>query len=165
MEKSLIISSYYELALNASKPVIFVVISVLVVALVYSSISAFNVFALVPDEAPPNAECVSFGGNLVTYRCCWTETDPDDPEGIELYYCHICPPSGRCGEKFPASSAPTPPVFDPTAPLQVGVLEQPEQPLFGGQNDAGVPPTGGIEQTKTILGVCIISKITISSCA
>jgi hypothetical protein len=27
-----------------------------------------------------------------------------------------------------------------------GVAEQPEQPLFGGQNDAGVPPTGGVGQ-------------------
>ena len=30
-----------------------------------------------------------------------------------------------------------------------GLAEQPEQPLFGGQNDAGVPPTGGIEQPPT----------------
>jgi hypothetical protein len=52
-------------------------------------------------------------------------------------------------EKQSLEQPPTPPTFDPTAPLQGGVLEQPEQPLFGGQNDAGVPPTGGIEQPPT----------------
>jgi hypothetical protein len=44
----------------------------------------------------------------------------------------------------------TPPTIDENIiPGDTGVLEQPEQPLFGGQNDAGVPPTGGIEQPPT----------------
>jgi hypothetical protein len=43
----------------------------------------------------------------------------------------------------------TPPIDENIIPGDTGVLEQPEQPLFGGQNDAGVPPTGGIEQPHT----------------
>jgi hypothetical protein len=125
-----------------------VVISVLVVALIYSSTSAFNVFGLVPDEAPSNAECHSFGtqvSNLITWRCCWTETDPNDPDGIELYWCQYCTRHG-CDPKKPASQGrPT----GPAAPLQEGVLEQPEQPPLFGRNEAAVPPTGGIVQPFT----------------
>jgi hypothetical protein len=50
-------------------------------------------------------------------------------------------------EQPPTPSLPTPPTTgEGISPGQGGVAEQPEQPLFGGQNDADVPPTGGIEQ-------------------
>ena len=61
----------------------------------------------------------------------------------------------NCGERYIAMTAeePTPmPTPAPTVPgsfPEDGVLEQPEQPLFGGQNDVGVPPTGDIEQPPT----------------
>jgi hypothetical protein len=130
-----------------TKPAIFVVTSVTVVALVYSSISTFNLFA-VPSEVPGTYKCEVTEDPF--QKCCWTEKDPDDPEGIELYYCQTCNRlTGQCSDKYP-NLAPTPPTIDPTAPLQGGVLEQPEQPpLFGGQNEGAVPPTGGIEQPPT----------------
>jgi hypothetical protein len=138
-----------------NKPLVLVLISVLIIALVYSSISAFNALA-VPSEIPSNADCWTQpskapGGYITT--CCWSETDPGDPEGIELEYCQGCdydPSTKTVGDCTPkVQQGPNPPPSGPLAPLQGGVLEQPEQPLFGGQNDAGVPPTGGIEQPPT----------------
>jgi hypothetical protein len=66
-------------------------------------------------------------------------------------YCQTCTSSGPgnldCKPKQVQLTAP------PTTGENVlpggGVLEQPEKPLFGGQNDAGVPPTGGTEQPPT----------------
>jgi hypothetical protein len=132
--------------LNASKPLIFVVISVLVVALVYSSISAFNVFAVQRGDAPPDADCEVDVFSDTSY-CCWTETDPGDPEGIELNYCQSCSTNG-CNPKRPdrrpegpttgeeispgvtggLEQPATPRPFDPTAPLQGGVLQQQQTP-------------------------------------
>jgi hypothetical protein len=110
--------------------------------------SVFNVFAA-PNAAPSNAECKEYttsipGQGFTTVTdCCWTETDPDDPEGIELYYCQECTQNG-CAEKRPASQGPTRPPSGPVAPLQGGVLEQLEQneqpPLFGWNI-----PQGGFE--------------------
>jgi hypothetical protein len=103
-----------------------VAISVLVVTLAYSSISAFNVFAVQRGEAPPNADCDE---NPIsdTAQCCWTETDPNDPEGIELNWCQSCSTNG-CNPKFPAPVGPRPPPSGPVAPLQGGVLEQTPTP-------------------------------------
>lgn len=138
-----------------AKPLICAFISVFVVALVYSSISGFNVFAA-PKEAPSSAECKEYSTSNAVYGfftvtdCCWTETDPNDPEGIELYWCQSCTQNG-CSEKRPASQGPTPPPPGPVAPLQGGVLEQlqNDQPPLFGRNEAAVPPTGGIEQPFT----------------
>ena len=152
-KKSLKRSIRYQQIKLFAKPLIFAGISVFVVALVYISSTPFIVYAERPD---PNwwksNDCGTHGGGTVRMTwCCWTEN------GVK--YCQTCVPitegpdkgEQECTtkEKQSLEQPPTPPVFDPTAPLQEGVLEQPEQPLFGGQNDAGVPPTGGIEQPPT----------------
>jgi hypothetical protein len=133
-----------------TKRVIFMILPLLFVPLVYGMSSTPDACA-VPSRVPGTYKCGPAPYPAPGWqKCCWTETDPDDPEGIELYYCHICAPSGRCGEKFPGSSAPTPPTFDPAAPLQEGVLEQlPDQPPLFGRNEGAAPPTGGIEQPFT----------------
>jgi hypothetical protein len=139
------------MALNASKPLIFVVISTLIIALIYSSCPPFIVYAAPEAGWRSSQDCTvtSFGGVL----CCWKE------DGVE--YCQTCIriPYGTPGteeggwecttkekslEQPPTSSPfdptaplqggvleqpPTPPPFDPTAPLQGGVLEQQEPPM------------------------------------
>ncbi len=91
------------------------VISFLVLALIYSSPSTFNVFGAPPSD-PPGAACwthATGGPGQYTTTCCWTETDPADPEGIEIDYCQHCDydPSTQtqsgCGDPFPPS-APNP---------------------------------------------------------
>jgi len=80
--------------------------------------------------------------------CCWREKVPGQILGKE--YCQTCTTSTGsgatiCDEKKPKALEP-PTTGEGILPGQGGIAEQPEQPLFGGQNDAGVPPTGGIEQ-------------------
>ncbi|MPZ07267.1 MAG: hypothetical protein GEU26_12775 [Nitrososphaeraceae archaeon] len=134
-----------------SKPVIFVVISVLVVALVYSSISAFYVFA-VPSDPKFGGDC-KFTGPPPVRSCCWRELVPEgtgnpDLGGYQEEYCQTCNLDQNgdpttCSQKelqffegrLPERTAPlqdgvleqppTPPSSDPAAPLQDGVLEQP----------------------------------------
>jgi hypothetical protein len=133
------------------------ILPLLFVPLVYSISSIPNVCAAPrePGFDHPNAECVTRATDIpggYETECCWSETDE---EGISINYCQRCDydPTTRthsgCGEKYPMDAPPPTPTPSPTVPGTVpedGVLEQPEQPLFGGQNDAGVPPTGGIEQ-------------------
>ena len=116
---------------SISKPLTFVVISVLVVALVYVSISALNVFAA-PNKAPPNADCVLEDVPGVTDKvqtCCWTEMTYGSSFAVK--FCQHCNSDGTgCGLKTQIGL--TSPPSGPVAPLQGGVLEQPPTP----------PPTG-----------------------
>jgi hypothetical protein len=155
------------------KSVIFVVISLLIVAalpLTYTTV----VTAAPPEQgwhdgqcSPPDIIEDADGAYLGTaYDCCWTETDPADPEQIEIYKCQFCyvPAEGaggpHCDPPRPGSTAPPttgenivpgdtgvleqPPTFapfDPTAPLQGGVLEQqepPTPPTFAPRTSPGV---------------------------
>lgn len=160
----------------------FVGLSFLVVTMLTSSQANLHVFGA-PNAAPSNADC---GVELIwdgpSYHfmqtCCWTETDPGDPEGIELYYCQMCDynpetkTASGCGEKYP--QGPAVPPSGPVAPQQEGVLEQPpttdnppiksgdsvfsndddkvldeQQPTFSVRNDANVPLNeGGLEQEE-----------------
>jgi hypothetical protein len=130
------------------------ILPLLFVPLVYGMSYTPNVCAERPAPGwQSSSDCGSWGYPVKATWCCWNEG------GVK--YCQTCVPntdidSPNYGEqectpkeKQSLEQPPTPPTFDPTAPLQGGVLEQPEQPLFGGQNDAGVPPTGGIEQPPT----------------
>jgi hypothetical protein len=125
------------------KPLAFVVISILVVALIYGSFPRSDLFAVIVERGL--IDCVPFS-NVDEVQCCQTETDD---KGIEIKWCTDCvntsPPS-NCGPRYqeagigetppPAGPSvlpedgvleqpPRPPPFDPTTPLQGGVLEQP----------------------------------------
>jgi hypothetical protein len=134
-----------------SKPLIFVIISALVVLLVYSSYSTSDVFALTRGPVI----CQLVGSETDVYECCQTETDDD---GIEIQWCTMCdralPEGSQCTERQPGrifgalEQPPTPPPSGPSAPLQGGVLEQPPSqgvapPLT---QDQGVLPEDGVLQ-------------------
>ena len=120
------------------------------------SLSTFWVFA----EPSGSIKCHRSG--TLKETCCQDHIinrSPSNPAGTLVTYCTDCDigPGGgfssfhNCSERYiQAAEEPTPtPTPSLTVPGSIpedGVLEQPEQPLFGGQNDAGVPPTGGIEQ-------------------
>jgi hypothetical protein len=129
--------------LNASKPLIFVVISTLIIALIYSSCTPFIVYAAPEAGWRSSQDCTvtSFGGVL----CCWKEN------GVE--YCQTCIriPYGTPGteeggwecttKEKSLEQPPTSSPFDPTAPLQGGVLEQPPTPP---SFDPTAPLQGGV---------------------
>lgn len=132
-----------------SKPVIFVVISILVVVLIYSSVSASGVFAVPPDDnwGESRGTCETSGDGL-TVTCCWRERIPGSILGES--YCQTCkktvtgggiridcdpkelqfreqPPTtgeGVLPQDGVLEQPPTPPPTGPVAPLQDGVLEQ-----------------------------------------
>ena len=132
-----------------TKRVIFMILPLLFVPLVYGMSSRPDACAEPPDHEWRHSEDCGGGASGLIW-CCWKES------GVK--YCQTCVPIPKeegggfectTKERQSLEQPPTPPVFDPTAPLKGGVLEQPEQPLFGGRNDAGVPPTGGIDQPPT----------------
>jgi hypothetical protein len=134
-----------------SKPLIFVVISVLVVVLVCSSFTPFTPLIVYAEAPAPgwlaSKDCGSPVNGLTW--CCWAEKEGKK----EVKYCQTCvaQPDGswECTtkEKQSLEQPPTPQPFDPTAPLQGGVLEQP--PTFSPFNPA-VPLQGGVlEQEQT----------------
>jgi hypothetical protein len=135
-----------------TKHVIFMVLPLLFVPLVYGLSSTPDACAAPEAGWRSSQDCTvtSFGGVL----CCWKEN------GVE--YCQTCIriPYGTPGteeggwecttKEKSLEQPPTSQPFDPTAPLQEGVLEQlPDQPPLFGRNEAAVPPTGGIEQPFT----------------
>jgi hypothetical protein len=75
------------------------------------------------------------------YICCWTETDPADPEKIEINKCQSCevPHKGviNCDSPFPDPTAP-PTTKEDISPGDTGVLEQPprtdDQPIKSGDS-------------------------------
>jgi hypothetical protein len=128
------------------------ILPLLFVPLVYGMSSTPDACAAPEAGWRSSQDCTvtSFGGVL----CCWKEN------GVE--YCQTCIriPYGTPGteeggwecttKEKSLEQPPTPQPFDPTAPLQEGVLEQlPDQPPLFGRNEAAVPPTGGIEQPFT----------------
>jgi hypothetical protein len=152
-----------------SKPVIFVVISLLAVALVYSSFS-FSVYAVPPDPGfDSNGTCGGITTNPRTgnnaQTCCWTERVPGKlPPSNKATYCQTCeytaagydckpkqqqlvPASGVILPEDGVLQQPIPPPTGPVAPLQGGgILQQPTTttpttppPLFG----RNVPLQGG----------------------
>jgi hypothetical protein len=118
--------------LQTSKSTFTLVLYAMVISLIFS-ISISNVYAA-PNAAPSNADCgveLSWDGPSYAFvqTCCWTESDPADPEGIELYFCQMCDynpetkTASGCGEKYP--QGPPRPPSGPVAPQQEDVLEQP----------------------------------------
>jgi hypothetical protein len=143
-----------------TKRVIFMILPLLFVPLVYGISSTPDACAVAPDSGWSEGSCAGKTTDPRTgvqqQTCCWTEEErvPGKlPPGREVRYCQTCILGAPgdipvCDPKQVQSM--TPPTTDENIiPGDTGVLEQPEQPLFGGQNDAGVPPTGGIEQPPT----------------
>ena len=83
--------------------VLLTVIIGLVTGLISSPISVKPIFAEPPDPGFGGGDCYSaWGGDWLT--CCWTETDPNDPEGIEIHKCQDCiieEPQPICGHPYP----------------------------------------------------------------
>jgi hypothetical protein len=104
-------------------PVIFVVISVLVVAFIYSSYLGFEAFA---EPADPNwgveGTC-ELTPDKETTTCCWTEPDLYNP-GETVTWCQTCNFYGDFCGPIHLDSNPT----GPFAPLKDGVLEEQPQP-------------------------------------
>jgi hypothetical protein len=135
-------------AAGISKPLIFVVISVLVVALVHSSYSGFEAFAEPKDPKWDTAESCVYHGEVEGTTCCWGETDILDPEGEAIIWCQTCKvvaggheECGPVGVDLDRSST------GPLAPLEDGVLEQPPTPPPTGPF---VPPQGGVLQQPPV---------------
>jgi hypothetical protein len=150
---------------NLSKPLVLVVISFLIVALIYSSFSrSYVAFA---ETKGPIICRVGYSGFIV--YCCQTTTSDD---GIEIRWCTMCdntnPPS-NCSPRQPDRNAP-PPVLQPklrppvvtTEPPSVappngssqtvpGTIEQPPSTVKDNSNTTSPPstsqrvfsPTGG----------------------
>jgi hypothetical protein len=128
-----------------SKPLVIVVISLLVIALIYSSFSRSDVFA--KGVTRGSLDCTSgINGREV---CCQDETGS---QGIVIRWCTVCdatsPPS-NCSPRFNSGTVPiTPPKSnDGGSPKDDGVLPQP--PLTPPKsNDAQVSNgSGPIQQT------------------
>jgi hypothetical protein len=105
-----------------------------------------------PDPDWSGGSCVGATTNPAgerTQTCCWKERVPGKlPPLNEVMYCHTCSFKEESGsyDCKPKVKQLQPPTTGENVLPGDGVAEQPEQPLFGGQNDANVPPTGGIEQ-------------------
>jgi hypothetical protein len=124
-----------------NKHVVFVVILALVVALVCGSFTPFTpfiVYAEPPEQGWLDSKDCTYTVPGLT-RCCWTEN--------KVKYCQVCTPIPKdeggglectTKEKQSLEQPPTPQPFDPTAPLQGGVLEQPPSP----------PPSGPVAPLK-----------------
>ncbi|MGC1134104.1 MAG: hypothetical protein WA941_14865 [Nitrososphaeraceae archaeon] len=137
-----------------SKPVIFVVISVLVGALVYSSISSFYVFAAPRDPNNPGTRC-TYNEGYTEQTCCWRERIPGSILG-ELY-CQTCKinPVETGSPCQPKELQYLEPSTSGVSPLEEGVLEQTPAPPSGPAaplQDGGVlqqPPTQGVAPPVT----------------
>jgi hypothetical protein len=125
----------------SSKPVIFVVISFLVIGLIYSSVSIY-VFAVPKDKNFGGNDCANLktGPNEASkVKCCWRERVPGQFLAVE--YCQTCTvtKAGQDCTQKELQFREQPPTADETvAPQGDGVLEQPPTP----------PPSGPVGPLK-----------------
>lgn len=151
----------------SSKSLIIVVISVLVVALIYSTPYTFIVFAAPKGSGFDNGVCTNSPETL-SATCCWLDVDKGetvcqtcsinletgdfedcDPEEIQYKTTPPTTGEGVLPQDGVLEQPPTPPPSGPAAPLQDGgVLQQPPSegvapPLTRGQ---GVLPQDGVLQ-------------------
>jgi hypothetical protein len=132
-----------------NKPLIFVVISVLVVALVYSpAATTFYVFAAPPNRGFLNSESCNNKPDIKSgdkVACCWNE---HGAEGITFRMCQQCTWTEGVGysncnkpRSIPITSG-----EGIVAPLEEGVLEQPPTPSPSGPA-APLQDGGVLQQT------------------
>jgi hypothetical protein len=137
-----------------TKPLIFVVISFLVVALIHSSISTSGVFAA-PSDPNFGGDCETFppSENGYIQTCCWTESVPPgtgnpDLGGSMEKYCQSCyfrygdVTSNSCSDKELQYLEDTVPGTGVSP--EDGVLEQPPRPPLG----PFIPPQDGVIQQQ-----------------
>ncbi len=89
------------------------------------SITLTNAYAVPPERIESCQKDETAAGDL--WQCCWTETDPADPEKIEIYLCQHCFISDGKVECNPPEPDPTP--IPPTtrediSPGDTEILEQ-----------------------------------------
>jgi hypothetical protein len=125
---------------------IFVVISVLVVTLIYSSYFISDVAGVTRGPITCQSD---FPGYI---KCCQTETDD---EGLEIKWCTLCdntnPPS-NCSEREIATEGPQTPPPGPKGPLGTilpgGEVLQELQQI----QPSPTPPVGGISEQPPLFG-------------
>jgi hypothetical protein len=116
------------------------ILPLLFVPLVYGLSSTPDACAAPKDPKWDTGTCYNWEYSALR-TCCWQEPDILNP-GETIAWCQTCDSNGEnCGSIF-LERSPT----GPLAPLEDGVLEQPEQPPLFGRNEGAVPPTGGILQ-------------------
>jgi hypothetical protein len=137
--KALITSCGHEQIMQLTS-LIFVVISLLVIVLIYGSISASNIYALPPYDGylfsqTCGAPSTDPRDGKTKQTCCWTEMGGSGPFRPRVNVCQTCTVSGEsptkvgdCKEKVQQGLVEQPPIplpSSPAAPLQGGVLDQP----------------------------------------
>src|SRR5688572_8768317 len=139
-----------------------VVTSVLIIALLYSPLSALKVNALPPDPNYEGGTCSGITTNKNTgsldRTCCWTQTK-EGSKGVfkpRAKYCQTC--SADAEGKFTFCSAkriaevvsdepPTPPPTEPSGPFvlpEEGVLQEPTTP----PSDPAAPLQEGVVEQQ-----------------
>lgn len=142
-----------------SKHMSILAISFFVTILAYSSSASFQVYGAPPSSGFKGAsECYTQAigppGTYIT-DCCWGETDPGDPEQIEMRYCQQCEydPStkkhGPCSEVVKEGQVPENDRLPAVDSKDLPALEQgPTTPSQSeGKNTVNMPLTGTIEQS------------------
>jgi hypothetical protein len=98
------------------------------VTMIYSIALVLSITYSSAYAAPPEhtGNCVyKYQGDR--YECCWTETDPNDPEQIEIYKCQTCwtdKGTVNCTSPYPDQRAP-PTTGENIVPEVEGGIEQP----------------------------------------
>jgi hypothetical protein len=151
------------------QPVIFVVISILIVSLIYSSFSRSYVFAAI-SKSPIKCQVTPYP---TFTECCQTTTDK---KGIEIHWCTLCdntdPPS-HCGPRYPEQVArlrlpgitTEPPLVAPpngSSQTVPGTIEQPPSTVKDNSNTTSPPSTS--QRVFSPTGGCIPGGSRCSPC-
>ena len=143
-----------------SKPLIFMIISVLVVALIFSPTAISHVFAVPPNSkfGTAEADCTNNVKEL-TATCCWSRVTFDKV----LYECQTCninTNTGNFEECTPVTRERGGGGFDPAIPGG-GIFQTSSAPLTPDDNvnpnSGGVfntPQTGGGVSLNMLSGIC-----------
>ena len=144
-------------AQTSAKTLLKTVSMISAIALVLS-ITPSNVNAVDPDQGWHDGQCDPplFYPDKTVYICCWTETEEDDPEKIEINKCQRCevPHGGviNCDPPFPDPTAP-PTTKEDISPENTGGIEQPppktnEPPIKSGDSVAPIDDSNSIDEQQ-----------------
>ena len=114
-------------------------------------ISAFALVLCIPMSnayaVPPVnvANCV-YNDFYNNHECCWTETDPNDPEQIEIYKCQTCwveKGTVNCTSPYPDQRAPPTTGENIVPEIEGGIEQPPSQNTPPIRSDNSVAPNDG----------------------